>query len=228
MRYLSVPLVVLSLLLTSTLHAEEESVPARKVRTPDEQKKIQNIRERVKEKKEELNGSSWELTLKSTSDPKAKPIQDTFTFQDDKVTSKGYEKKGFASTNYTVSVSPDPATDMAVWETMKTGSDGVVFIRGEWLKDSMQGNVTEQLDEGKKVNEYYFNSDARKAIAKSSKKEETEDSKTAIVSEIEPTPTSLETTGSGVLVSKESVEPTESAPPAVLPFNPGTIDEDRG
>jgi hypothetical protein len=198
------------------------SIPAvpKKIRTPDEQKKIQEVRERMKQMREKLNGSRWEVAVKSASDSKIKPFNDILTFQDDLILSAFYDKRGFSSTNYSISVSPDPEVESAVWETMKTGKEGTVFLRGEWEKDAMQGSVTEQLDGGKKVVEYYFTSKLRKEIPKSSKKPESEEKTAESDSPIlqNDTPAS---SGSS-LVSKERV--TESVD-SVSAFIPGTIEE---
>lgn len=168
MRKIALSFLFLSMSL-SPLYAKTEaaSIPQR---SADEEKKITEIRKRVEEKKTELNGSSWELILNS-SDPKEKKIEDTFTFQNGQFKSKNLENRGFVSTNYTISV-PSADSETAVWETMQTGKEGVVFVRGEWEKETMRGDITEQLDGGKKVKGYYFTTTSRLAISPTSKEEE--------------------------------------------------------
>ena len=172
--------------------AEEapDSVPTPVKLTEAEQKKFDERRKNIEEKRNELNGSSWELTLGLVGDPNAKGVRDTFTFQDGKFKSEGLSKRGFAASNYSISL-PSSESEPAVWETMQTGKEGLIFIRGEWEKDKMQGTVSEQLDGGKKVNEYYFSTAARTAIPPSSSKEET------------PAETKPQESGSKALVSKE-------------------------
>jgi hypothetical protein len=172
-----------------------------KGRTQTEQKKIDETRKRIQEKKTELNGSRWEVVVDSSTDPKKKGEKDTFVFQDDQFTSNNMSKRGYASTNYTVSV-PSEESDSGVWETMKTGKDGVIFVRGEWMKEKMQGSVTEQLDGGKKVKEYTFSTTSREAIPASSSKDESTESGNNVT---HLDKTSNDNIGSKVLVSKETV-----------------------
>lgn len=134
-----------------------------KPHTKTEQKKIDETRKLIQEKKTEINGSRWEVVVDSSSDPKKKGEKDAFVFQNDQITSSNLSKRGFGTTNYTVSV-PSEESDSGIWETMKTGKDGVIFIRGEWTKDKMQGSVTEQLDGGKKIKEYTFTATSREAM----------------------------------------------------------------
>ncbi len=137
----------------------------------DEAKKIE-LRKKIAEKKEELNGTKWEVNLHS-NDPKAKYKKDTLTFQNNQVRSSNNADRGFSPTNYTVSM-PSQDPEVALWETMQTGPDGfVIFMRGEWKKDMMNGSITEQL-EGGKNQEYNFTTSNRAVIAKSSASTEEE------------------------------------------------------
>ena len=132
--------------------------------TKEELKKRQQYRKTVENKKTEINGSQWDVELKS-SDKTEKPESDTLTFQNGRFSSQFFTGKGFASTNYTITL-PE-GSDRAVWETMQTSSnskEGIVFIRGEWQGEAMSGQVTQQL-EGGKTKEYYFTTAKRTAIA---------------------------------------------------------------
>lgn len=180
------------------------------------QKKFEEQRRRIKEKETEMNGSKWDVVLGSL-DPKIKGQKDTFIFQDNQVTSTGMSKRGFGSTNYTVTVPDEADSDLGIWETMKTGKDGVIFIRGEWAKEAMRGYVTEQLEEGKKVNEYTFNTSTRIAISPSSSEEPGSGS-------LKSDATSSKETGNddsspNALVSRETHSTSVSS------FAPGTTNE---
>ena len=149
---------------------EEKAKPS----VADETKKAQ-IRKVIEERKSELNGSEWKVTL-SSSDPKAKSEEDVLTFQNGQVKSKNFAARGFSATNYTVSI-PE-GSDMAVWETMQTSEkEGVVFIRGEWKGDQMRGVISQQL-QGGTTRDYNFTTAGKIAIApvseekKEAKKEE--------------------------------------------------------
>jgi hypothetical protein len=162
----SLVLFLIASLLTVAVEAADKAAP--KKRTPEEEKKLTETRKLISEKKLDLNGSSWELILRS-ADPKIQGAKDTFVFQDGMFKSENYAKRGFLPTNYTVSI-PENA-ERGVWETMQSSKGDLIFIRGEWEKDSMQGVVTEQLEGGKKVKEYSFSSAPRKKISPSSAKE---------------------------------------------------------
>ena len=211
---------VLSVILLtglSPLYAATESTPAPKRSTSDE-KKISEMRKRIEEKKTELNGSSWEVMLDSSSDPRMKGEKDTLTFQNGRFSSKNLTKRGFNPTNYTISL-PAEDSETAVWETMQTGKDGLIFIRGEWEKDKMKGDISEQLEGGKRVKEYYFTTVSRVNISPTSSKEagDSDSSKEDVTSSNEKGNNNTEPS---ILVSKE-----ETVPNTVASFNPGTTEE---
>ena len=140
-------------------------------RTAEEEKKLAEKRKKIEERKKEINGSEWKVVLKP-QDKKQKEIEDVITFQNDQISSKNLSKRGFSSTNYTISLPDD--SDTAVWETMKTGKEGVAFLRGEWNKDMMTGSISERLDEGKTTLEYYFTSAGREGVSPTSTEEASE------------------------------------------------------
>ena len=227
MRKIALSFLFLSIGLSS-LYAATESTPAPSEskqeavapskpvpkRSAAEEKKIAETRKRIDEKKTELNGSSWEVVLGSSSDPKMKGEKDTLTFQNGQFSSKNLSKRGFSPTNYTISL-PSEDSKTAVWETMQTGKDGLVFIRGEWEKEQMRGDISEQLEGGKKTKEYYFTTASRIAIPPTSKEEE----KTGVPKTADSTGTAGSKSGSSadLLVSKEGQK--------VAAFEPGTTNE---
>jgi hypothetical protein len=141
---------------TKSAGVEAKAIPA-------DEKKVAEHRKLMAEKLKEINGSKWEVGLKP-ADPKDKETTDVLTFQNNQIDSKEFSSRGYGPTNYTITMPEGSQT--ATWETMKTSSDGTVFMRGEWNKDMMSGSIVEQLDKGKKTREYYFSSKAKKEVAK--------------------------------------------------------------
>ncbi len=107
------------------------------------------------EKKLELNGSSWDVVLMSAGSVESGVGEDIYTFQDGQFRSKALMARGFKDTNFVISL-PGGNSDLAVWETMQTGNEGVVFLHGEWVKDKMWGTITEQLEGGRKIVDHTF------------------------------------------------------------------------
>ena len=171
MKRVWILLIVANILLVTSAYSKPPDEDAEK-----KEAQIQSARELAKMKKEELNGSRWEVEMKS-QDPKVKDRKDVFTFQNNQVSSKVLSKRGFGPTNYTVSAKKN--SDLAVWETMQTAKEGVVFIRGQWTAEGMEGNLTEKLDDGETDIRYYFTSAKLEDIAATSAEEEgTVESKT--------------------------------------------------
>ncbi len=228
-------------LTDSSITDTPSAAPVVKKRTEAEEKKIIEKRKRIADKKTDLNGSSWDVVYTTSTNPKQKGQKDLFTFQNGQFNSKELIDRGFTWTNYTISV-PNEESELAVWETMQTGKEGIVFIHGEWIKDQMTGSITEQLDGGKKVIEHSFSTSNRETIP-----DTTEESEGAAQDPLLPTK-ALETPQgvSGVLVSKEAeVMPIDEVnkkidmlakstkadqalavkKPVVAAFEPGTTDE---
>jgi len=198
-------------LATLPAYAEKTEKTSAPKRTSAEEEKILEQRKRTTAARKDLNGSSWQVELQPTGS-KGKAEKDKFTFQDGMFKSDYYIGRGYTPTNYAINML-GAETEEAIWETMLSSKEGQIFIRGQWEKDKMYGNVTEQLEGGKKVVERYFTTQARKAIpteSKSETKKENEGDPKAIVAQEE----------SSALVSKE--EPLD-----VTPFVPGTTDERR-
>ena len=118
-------------------------------------------RKKIEAKRAELEATQWQVSLVSR-DPKSKPEADTLIFQSGQFKTENRFKRGFNSTNYTVSM-PEGDEGPAVFETMQTGKEGNVFVKGSWKKDSMEGEIMEQLEGAKTTKEYSF-SNAKKSI----------------------------------------------------------------
>ncbi len=110
---------------------------------------------KLTEKKLELNGSSWDVVLVRDGELKNNISDDIFIFRNGQFGSKDLVKRGYTDTYFTISP-PADSSDPAVWETMQTGKEGVVFLHGEWVKDKMWGTITEQSEDGRKIVDYTF------------------------------------------------------------------------
>jgi hypothetical protein len=150
----------LSLCFTTTVLAADK-----------EEEKRQEYRKKVAEKLAELNGSSWDVRVNSSTGKGILVGNDTLTFQDQKFASENASKEGWTSTNYTLTV-PENEDAPIVWETMQTSSKaGVAFWRGEWKEEVMTGVISRQIED--KNEEYSFTSSATRKISPTSGKEET-------------------------------------------------------
>lgn len=218
MKKFGLSAIIFFILAGTALYAEEQEIAAQKApvvakRTSEEEKIITESRKRVAEKRLDLNGTSWGVVYTVSSEPKMKNQKDTFVFQDNQFKSDLLAKRGFTSTNYTITVPPSETSEIGVWETMQTGKEGQIFIRGEWAKDQMSGRITEQLEGGKKVVEHSFTTRGREAIAPMTEKEN-KPTKNIDLPKIEGKPAPTGT----ALVSKE-------AEAEVTAFEPGTTQE---
>lgn len=133
-------------------------------------------KKRVEEKKTELNGSRWDISLTGAGPERLKE-DDVLTFQDGKVAFRSFGEKGFGASNYTISVAEGSET--AVWETMQTSPEsGLLFVRGEWKDDQMNGVISHQNpDEPEKPAKDYTFSTQKKTVISPSSKEDGPDAK---------------------------------------------------
>lgn len=169
MRNRSLLLLAVFIMYSATLvEAKSEKESPATSQTAAQKKQAEYLK-RVEEKKTEINGSQWDVKVKSQTQGE-KDSTDVLTFQNGQISSKNLGKRGFSATNYTITI---PEGDQpAIWETMQTGKEGIAFIRGEWLKDSMQGTISEQLEGGKVLKDYYFTTAKRASISPTSSKDE--------------------------------------------------------
>lgn len=150
-------------------NVEEQAAPAKQETTAAEKKaekareaQLKNAREQQQKKLAELNNTEWQIEMTPLSGKGKKEI-DTVTFSANQVAIAGYVKKGFAATNFTLTVQED---GMVVWETMQTSDKaGTAFWRGEVERSmqTMRGIVSYQVDD-KTKHDFSFISTARKAI----------------------------------------------------------------
>lgn len=116
----------------------------------------------VERKRNELNNTEWMLELTPLSG-KGKKESELVVFTNNQISFSTLGKKGFPSTNYTLSVQPD---GIVVWETMQTSDKGsVAFWRGEMdgMMQSVRGILSHQIDENTKE-DFSFVSTGKKAV----------------------------------------------------------------
>ena len=110
----------------------------------------------------ELNNTEWSIDLTAMT-AKGKKEIDVISFTNKQVAIAGFVKKGFPTTNFTLTVQEDGSV---IWETMQTSDkSGIAFWRGE-LDSKMQvmrGVVSHQIDQNKKT-DYSFVSSAKRNI----------------------------------------------------------------
>ena len=91
-----------------------------------------------------LNGFSWSLEVAPTGGKKEdrKTIPDKVIFKDGKMSSEGLTKKGYGTSNYTLTVGDD---GIPVFETMQRDTkEGVAFWRGELVDGKIRGVISIQ------------------------------------------------------------------------------------
>ncbi len=118
-----------------------------------QQKTLEAKRLLVEEKRKRLNNTSWDIEIQpaaqsaSTKGAKEKKEPDIIAVKDNQVAIDCYSKKGFAATNYTLTVQPDGSF---TWETMQTSEkSGIAFWRGEIdaQLQKMQGVISYHIDD---------------------------------------------------------------------------------
>jgi hypothetical protein len=117
----------------------------------------------AQKKMNELNNTEWAVEMSSLSNPKAKKEEDAVIFKDNQVSIASYSKKGFPTTNFTLTVQED---GMVIWETMQTSEkSGIAFWRGELdpKMQTMRGVVSYAID-NKNKQDYSFVSVSKKNI----------------------------------------------------------------
>jgi hypothetical protein len=140
--------------------AAEAKKPEVKISPEVQKKSLDAQRLLAQEKRKKINNTEWEIELRTLSGSaatkeKEKKEVDLLIFKDNQVSVQTFSKKGFGSTNFTLTVQDDGS---CVWETMQTSEkSGVAFWRGEIDKDTakMQGVLSYHIDD-KTTREYSF------------------------------------------------------------------------
>ena len=111
----------------------------------------------VSNKKAELNGTQWNITLTSMG-AKGKTETDVVVFANDKVGSKNLEGFGYEPSGFSVRLQEDGTV---IWETMQVSEkDGTAFWRGD-IKDGVMRGVLSRRDKKEKTYDYSFVSAAK-------------------------------------------------------------------
>ncbi|MFA5118455.1 MAG: hypothetical protein WC695_06340 [Candidatus Omnitrophota bacterium] len=121
-----------------------------------------NQKAMAEKKRGELNNTEWLIELSPLTGA-GKKEKETVSFKNSQVSFMNFGKKGFPSTNYTLTVQDE---NQVVWETMQTSEKtGVCFWRGEMSPDmqGMRGVLSYQIDEKTKT-DYSFVSISKKGI----------------------------------------------------------------
>jgi hypothetical protein len=133
-------------------------------KTVDKAKEAANKNQKAlaEKKRGELNNTEWLIELSPLSGG-GKKDRETVSFKNNQVSFMNFGKKGFPTTNYTLTVQDE---SQVVWETMQTSEKtGVCFWRGEMSSDmqGMRGVLSHQIDAKTKV-DYSFVSVSKKGI----------------------------------------------------------------
>jgi hypothetical protein len=131
---------------------------------------IEFKRKLMEKKRNELNNTEWQIELAPMSG-KGNKEGETVVFKNNQVSLVGYGKRGFPTTNYTLTVQDDGS---AVWETMQTSEkSGIAFLRGEIdaAIQNMRGVLSHRIDEAT-AEDYSFVSTSKKSISPAPPQEE--------------------------------------------------------
>lgn len=143
--------------------ANAEAPKVEPVKPPAAQSAAEEAKRALMQKKRnELNNTQWQIELIESSG-KGKKENDTVEFKNNQIVSAAYGKRGFPSTNYTLTVQNDSSL---VWETMQTSEkDGIAFWRGEISPDmkQMRGVLSHRIDDQTSL-DYSFASVSKKNI----------------------------------------------------------------
>lgn len=128
----------------------------------DLQAKLDAKKQLVEKKRKEIDNTEWQIEMTPLSG-KGKKEGDTLLFKAGQVSLSGYAKKGFAPTNFTLSVQDD---GMVVWETMQTSEkSGIAFWRGEMADSQVMRGIFSYHPDDKTTIDYSFISVGKKAAA---------------------------------------------------------------
>lgn len=163
--------------LVMTLAVSGYSLTPEEKEAQAKEQELAEVQKQIDEKKQEINGTSWDIELKPQYGGEMKiPGKDTLYFQDGKFKSSYTDSEGFTRTNYTIRLRESgPAT----FETMQSHNEsdkGIVFWRGEWLDQAMTGTmvrkVPDKKGEGMVTESYYFSNTGFKEVPDASESEE--------------------------------------------------------
>jgi len=138
------------------------AVKAAPVRSAVDQKALARKRALKDKKRKAIDGNRWEISMMAMSG-KGEKMMDVLIFEDNKFSSRDYAGKGYAPSNYTVSLTDD---GRAVVETMQSDDVmGICFWRVEFDDQlaGFNGVLSRQISENK-TDDYSFKSSAKNPI----------------------------------------------------------------
>jgi hypothetical protein len=136
--------------------------PAKPKMDKTQKEAIEFKRKLMEKKRSELNNTEWQIELVPMSG-KGNKEGETVVFKNNQVSLVGYGKRGFPTTNYTLTVQDDGSL---VWETMQTSEkSGIAFLRGEIdaAAQNMRGVLSHRIDDTT-AEDYSFVSTGKKSI----------------------------------------------------------------
>ncbi|MGE5307565.1 MAG: hypothetical protein ACM3OC_00590 [Deltaproteobacteria bacterium] len=130
----------------------------------DEKAKLEAIaqqKQTADKKRQEIENTEWQIEL-TPLNGKGKKEAETIVFSASQVKLVGYGKKGFPSTNYTLSVQD---SGLVIWETMQTSEKaGITFLRGEMPDMQTMRGILSYHPDPKTTEDYSFISTMKKVI----------------------------------------------------------------
>ncbi|MGE5279492.1 MAG: hypothetical protein ACM3L6_01940 [Deltaproteobacteria bacterium] len=143
---------------------EEKKVEAAPAPPPVSEKDLEKKRVMKDKARQAIDGNQWEVSVIAMSG-KGEKTPDALIFKDNKFSSKEYAQKGYAPSNYTISLTDD---GRAVVETMQSEEkQGICFWRVEFDDKfaGLTGVLSRQLSENK-TEDYSFVSTGKTPIPK--------------------------------------------------------------
>ncbi len=143
---------------------KEEEKPAPSPPPSVDRKEMDKKRAMKDKRRKAVDGNQWEISVISMTG-KGEKTPDALVFAENKFSSQEYEKKGYAPSNYTVSITDEGKT---VVETMQSDEEmGILFWRVEFDEDlaGCRGVISRQISENK-TDDYSFVSTAKKPVVK--------------------------------------------------------------
>ncbi len=139
-------LVVLCFLVSTVGLASAAWFDKEKASQSNTVRSVSKTAEVVAKKKDELNGTEWNIELWSMARPKGKSKgeMDVISFAENKVASKNLSAVGYAATGFSVRLEDDGTV---IWETMQVlEKGGTAFWRGDIGPDGIMRGVLSKRD----------------------------------------------------------------------------------
>jgi hypothetical protein len=114
---------------------------------------VKKLQEMVSQKKKELAGTAWRLSLKSDGKALSKATEELI-FAGGLISSENFSRKGFAPQNYTLTRQED---GVWVFEAVQNSEkEGMVFWRGEFSNDGTLSGMYSYVGPDGRAQDVYF------------------------------------------------------------------------